>query len=74
MKSAKPLLGSITLFLTAVSVWMKITNFEGRATSFTRTEGVTDHYNMNSISMLLIALIFSGTYLTVNQLEREKKI
>jgi hypothetical protein len=73
MKSAKPILGAITLFLAAVSVWMKITSFEGRGTSYTRTEGVTDHYTMNSFSMLLIALIFSGTYLTVDQLEREKK-
>ena len=72
MKTAKPVLGAITLFLIAVSIWMKVTNFEGHGTSVSRT-GRVGNYTMDSTGMLLIAFIFAGGYIFLDRLDRKKR-
>src|SRR5260370_10777925 len=72
MKTAKPMLGTITIFLIAVSIWMKITSFEGHGTSVSRT-GRVGNYTMDSTGMLLIAAIFAGGYIALDTLDRKKR-
>jgi hypothetical protein len=71
MKTAKPILGTITIFLIAVSVWMKITGFEGQGTSVSRM-GRVGSYTMDSTGVLLFAFIFAGAYIALDRLDRKK--
>jgi hypothetical protein len=72
MKTAKPVLGTVTIFLIALSIWMKITSFEGSGTSVSRM-GRVGHYTMDSSGVLLFAAIFAGGYIFLDRLDRKSK-